>query len=397
MKTSLRHLRILLAVTETASLTRAAAQNHVSQPAVSAAIQGIEAALGADMFDRRPQGLTPTPAGAAAALRIRRALAGLDPALASLSPRLKHRATLAQLTALIAVAECENFTAAARQLGLAQPTVHRAVRQLETEVGYSLFDRTAYGVIPSRAVRHLVTAACLAQTELAQMAADIADLARQDLGQDLGPDLGREVGQVVIGAMPLSRSVLLGPAIAQFRTQWKTLSIRVIDGPYSDLALALRRGSVDMLVGALRPLQPDIRQEVLLQDEMVIVARPNHPLTKGNPQPADMLGCPWVVAAMGTPARDHFDAMFHAMRLTSPPNLVETGSMELLCDLVGRSDHLGFVSALQARQDIARGTLAQVPFHPQGTLRPIGVTTRQNWHPTRAQADMIKALRAVVQ
>lgn len=381
MKASLRHLRILLAVAETGSVTQAAALNHVSQPAVSAALQGFETALGAALFDRRPQGLVTTDAGAAVVLRIRRALAILDPALLDINPRLTRRATMAQLTALIAVAECENFSAAARRLNLAQPTVHRAVRQLEGEVGHPLFDRTAQGVIPTRAVRQLVNAACLALAELEQSEADVADL------------VGQEVGRVVIGAMPLSRSVLLGPAIAQFRTRWKTLPIRVIEGPYEDLALALRRGAVDMLVGALRPHQRDVTQEVLLQDEIAIVARPDHPLTNGSPTPGDMAGSPWVVAALGTPARDHFDAMFQRAGLPAPRHLVETGSMELLCDLVGRSDHLGFVSALQAERDIVKGTLARVPFQPQDTLRAIGVTTRQDWHPTRAQADMIAALR----
>lgn len=384
VKASLRHLRIVLAVADTGSVTKAAALFHVSQPAVSAALQGIEAALGTAMFDRHPKGLVPTSAGAAVALRIRRALAMLDPALSDLSPGLTRRATMAQLTALIAVTECESFSAAARHLQLAQPTVHRAVRQLEGEVGRSLFDRTAQGVIATRAVQHVVTVARLAMAELEQAEADVADLS------------GREVGQVVIGALPLSRSVLLGPAIAHFRATWKTLPIRVIDGPYPDLALALRRGAIDILVGALRPAAPDLTQEVLLQDSMAIVARPDHPLRKGAPKPADMAGCPWVVAAKGTPARKQFSAMFDAAQLPSPYNLVETGSMALLCDLVGRSDHLGFVSALQAEREIAKGTLSRVPFQPQGTLRPIGLTMRHDWHPTRAQRDLIAALRHTV-
>ena len=70
--------------------------------------------------------------------------------------------------------------------------------------------------------------------------------------------------------------------------------------------------------------------------------------------------------------------------------------MALLCDLVGRSDHLGFVSALQAEREIAKGTLSRVPFQPQGTLRPIGLTMRHDWHPTRAQRDLIAALRHTV-
>ena len=100
---------------------------------------------------------------------------------------------------------------------------------------------------------------------------------------------------------------------------------------------------------------------------------------------------------MGTPARDHFTAMFAAAQLPCPTRLVETGSMTLLCDVLGRTDHLGFVSALQAQRDIANGRLLRLPYQTaQGTLRPIGLTTRRDWHPTRAQNDMIAALRAAV-
>lgn len=384
MKASLRHLRITLAVGETGSVTQAAALAHVSQPAVSAALHGIEAALGTALFDRRAKGLTPTAAGQAVHLRLRRAFGLLDPALADLAPRLTRTATMTQLRALIAVAECESFSAAARRLGLAQPSVHRAISQMEDEVGRPLFDRTAHGVIPTRAVRHLAIAARLAMAELDQAAADVAALA------------GREVGRVVIGAMPLSRSVLLGPAIAVFRQRWKTLPLRVVEGPYADLALALRRGEVDMLVGALRPAVGDLVQEALLQDEMAIVARPDHPLADAT-TPAALASAAWVVAPEGTPARDHFTALFHAKGLDAPTTLVETGSMTLLCDLVSRTDHLGFVSALQITREVARGTLIRLPYHPQGTLRPIGLTTRQDWHPTEAQAAMMVALRQVAQ
>lgn len=384
MTTSLRHLRMVLAVDQTGSVTQAAALCHVSQPAVTAALAGVEARLTSPLFTRHPNGLTPTPAGAVLTLRIRRALALLDPALSDLSPRLTRTATLPQLTALIAVAETESFSAAARRLGLAQPTIHRAVSQIEREVGQPLFTRTTHGVIPTRALRHLVMAARLALTELDQAAADVADLA------------GRDVGRIVIGAMPLSQSALLGPAIALFRTHRRTLPLRVIEGPYDELVLGLRRGEVDMLVGALRPNMPALTQQVLFQDEMTIVARPGHPALQGTPDRATLARFPWVVAAQGTPARDHFTALFSTSDHPPPDSLVETGSMALLCDLVERTNHLGFVSARQVQRDIARGTLVPLGLQPQGTSRPIGLTTRADWCPTRAQSEMIEAIRAMV-
>lgn len=48
---------------------------------------------------------------------------------------MNHR----QIDCFIAVAECQGFSAAARQLYLSQSTVSQQVISLETELGYTLF------------------------------------------------------------------------------------------------------------------------------------------------------------------------------------------------------------------------------------------------------------------
>lgn len=382
MIANLRHLRILTAVADLRSVSRAAERVHVTQPAVTQALARMEQVAGATLFDRLPHGLFPTPAGDILISRVSRALALLDPALADLAPRLLLTATLAQIQSVIAVTEGESFSEAARRLGVAQPTVHRAVTQMESEVGRPLFDRGPRGVIAQRATRALATAARLAFAELAQAQSELAELA------------GREVGRITVGAMPLSRACLLGPAIASFRLTRPTLRISVVDGPFADLALGLRRGEIDLLVGALRPAEavPDLTQEALFEDEMVVVARAGHPLGSCS-DPMTLALAPWVVAAEGTPARRAFDAIF--CDAAAPASLVETGSSVLLRELLCASDHLGFTSALQVVPDVAAGRLAVLPLRPENTRRPIGVIHRTDWQPTPAQQDFIAALRQV--
>ncbi|OYU20283.1 MAG: LysR family transcriptional regulator [Rhodobacteraceae bacterium PARR1] len=382
MIASLRHLRLVLEVQRTRSVTRAAAAFNLSQPAVTTALTGLEARLGVALFDRHPSGVTPTPVGAALCLRIARAFAVLDPALSELSARLVLTASHAKIRAVIAVAETESFSAAARLLGIAQPTVHRAVAEMEGEAGQALFSRTAHGVIPTRPVRHLAIAAQLAFSEFEQARVDIAEV------------LGREAGRVVIGAMPLARSVLLGPAIARFRASGRNIPVRVVEGPYSELSLGLRRGEIDFLVGALRPDVDDLQQEPLLTDELTIVCRPDHPAFGQDADMRRLAHWPWIVAPEGTPARDHFHRLFAGAK-DIPVRLVETGSMELMVNLVSQTDHLGFVSARQVQGVVQKGFLAQLASLLPGTSRAIGLTFRSSWHPTRAQSDMVAAIRCV--
>src|SRR5580692_11579025 len=55
-----------------------------------------------------------------------------------LDPRLNH---------LVAVARCGSFTAAAQSIGVSQSAVTKGVADLERQLGYSLFHRTARGAL----------------------------------------------------------------------------------------------------------------------------------------------------------------------------------------------------------------------------------------------------------
>jgi LysR family transcriptional regulator, regulator for genes of the gallate degradation pathway len=386
MKSNLRHLRAFLAVVDFGSVTRAAEICFVSQPAVTQAINKLEQVAGAALFQRTPQGLFPTEAGNLLGGRARRAFDLLDPALVELAPRLKVTATYAQLSALVAVREAENFTLAARRIGLAQPTVHRAVSQLEQEAARPLFERTSYGMVATRPAQALAQAARLAFAELDQAEADLADLA------------GREVGRIVVGAMPLSRSYILPRTIARFRKRRPTLPVKALDGPYNDLIAGLRRGEIDFLIGALRDPPPigDVEQRPLFDDELVIVARHDHPLVgKTEPTLSELASFPWVVATSGTPTRNHFDRMFSPLG-DVPRSLVETGSMILMRELLKESDHLGYISRLQIEADLRPGEIVRLPIASVGTSRPIGLTMRVGWVATKAQQEFLDELQGVI-
>lgn len=382
MKASLRHLRLLVAVAEHGSITRAAELGLVSQPAVTQAIAKLERAAETSLFERTPPRLFPTEAGAALVRRVRRALDLLDPALDQVAPRLRLTATVSQLQALIAMRETENFTLAARRLGIAQPTVHRAITQIEQEASRTLFQRTARGMLATRPARAVAQAARLAFAELDQAEADLAELT------------GREVGRIVIGALPLSRSSVLPAAIAAFRRSRPTLPILVRDGTYDELLGVLRRGEIDMLIGALREPPPvsDVEQRTLFHDDLVLVSGRNHPLAKvAEITVAQLAGFPWVVARTGTPTRRFFDELFAGAE--PPRSVVDSGSIILMRELLDASDHLGCVSRLQARAETDRGLMTILPFPLSGTSRPIGLTLRSGWLPTRAQQEFIEALR----
>jgi DNA-binding transcriptional LysR family regulator len=381
----LRHLRVFLAVARERSVTRAAERCNVSQPAVTQALARLEAEAGGPLFTRTRQGLFTTPRGDLLQARVERMFAFLDPALADIEPRLRVTATSARLQALIAVAEGQNFTLAARGLGLSQPTVHRAVAQLEEEAGRALFERTSFGVLPTRRCAALARAARLAFAELDQAEADLRELD------------GRDGGRIVVGALPLSRSVVLPGALAAFRRLRERQPVTVLDGPYDEMLGGLRRGEIDFMLGALRDPLPigDVVQERLFDDSLRIVARPGHPVI--GPEPASVAALArwsWVVPRRGTPTRAQFDAVFAVAGVAPPEGVVECGSILLMRELLTRGDMIGCISARQAEAEIGHGLLAAIALPGSVPDRPIGLTFRSSWQPTRAQGLMLDLIRA---
>lgn len=386
MHHNLRHLRVFLAVAETGSVTRAAESAHLSQPAVTQALSKLEAALGVGLFNRSPHGLFLTQPGEAFRLRVQRALVLLDRVLTEVAPRLQLTITKAQIDALIAVSDAENFTLAAKRLGLAQPTVHRAVTQLEQEAQRKLFERSALGTIPTRLGHSLAQAARLALSELSQAEAELAEL-RSEAG-----------GKIVIGAMPLSRSHILPTAIVKFQQERPGQTILITEGPYQELLSGLRRGDLDFLIGALRYPAPieDVEQRELFQDTAVIIGRPGHPIFgKGAPDLAQLAQYPWIVSPPATPIRNHFDRLFGEQGLM-PRQLVESGSLILMREILSETDYLGFASGGQVRAEIARALLRPIDFDLSATRRPIGLTTRMGWLPTPAQRHLIETIENAV-
>jgi DNA-binding transcriptional LysR family regulator len=383
IRRNLRHLRLFLAAAETGSLSEAARRCNVTQSATSQAIGKIERAAGGLLFQRSARGLVPTDRGTLVTARIRRALALLDPALSAVSERLVLTATEAQLTALTALCETGNHTLAARRLGLAQPTVHRAAAHLEREADLPLFDRHPVGLTALRPALALARAFELAMRELDQAEEELAEMD------------GGEAGRLLIGALPMSRSVLLPRALIAFRARRPRHEVLVLDGPYDDLLNRLRRGEIDLMVGALRepaPI-PDIEQTPLFEDGLSILAGPDHPLAgRASLTRADLAASAWVVPRSGTPSRDQFDAFFAGC--AGPGPVIETGSILLMREILVASDHLGCISRAQARPEVRRGLLVELPVKISPVPRPIGLTCRTGWKPTRAQDEFLDLLRA---
>jgi DNA-binding transcriptional LysR family regulator len=385
-------MRVFVETARTGSVSTAAECCLLSQPAATQALARLESEVGTPLLLRRTRRFALTPCGALFAPRVEAALGHLSTgarmALRGASARrgaFDHLVTVAQLRALIAVAGTGSFTLAARHLGLAQPTVHRAARSLEDIAGVPFFLTTASGVELTAAAQAFALGAKLAQAEIRQGFAEI------------GKELGDDRGTFALGSLPLARTSIVPRAVHAMIAATQGVQVQVVDGRYSELLRSLREGDLDCLIGALRHPAPadDVTQEPLFDDELAIVAHPSHPLAgRRGITLEDTLAYPWVAPPKPTPAGSY---LFETLRIDQRPRTpvrVVSSSLVFLRGLLAAGDYVSIISRHQISVEEHDGHIVPLDLVLTNSARSIGLTYRSSWRPTATQARFLDLLRA---
>jgi len=392
---NLRHLAALPVTARAGSINGAAEAANLSQPALAQAIGKIERTLACRLFDRQPNGIVLTPAGKIMTVRVERALRYLlrGVRLARRSARLppamhiERRITMAQLRALIAVESSSSYALAAKETGLSQPAVHRAVRDLQEVLGITLLVRVGRAVRPADAASRF---ARFARLMLSELRAGV---------DEIGALRGSDAGRIRLGTLPMARALFLPNLLARFAAAHPATLIEVIEAPYGELLNTLRQGEIDLLIGARRDPPPagDVLQEDLFDDEPVIVGRPGHPLCSGAlpPTPAEMLAFPWIIPARGAPMRSNWERMFLSRDIEPPRLRIESGSVLIARGLMLQGDWLTLMSRDQFLFESRAGMLTEISAPGSALHRRIVMATRSDWKPTRLQADFVQLAHAI--
>jgi len=174
--------------------------------------------------------------------------------------------TLRQLRVFIEVAKRQSFSRAGDEIGLTQSAVSRCVRELETEIGVKLIDRTTRDVQLTDVGANLVAT-------LARLLTDLDDALREvrDIGE-------QRRGRVVVAASPTIACRLMPMVIAECGRQFPYVTLGLRDDVQSDVVRKIRSGEVDFGVVIGPFADDDLDTEVLMSDSFCVVVRADHPL-----------------------------------------------------------------------------------------------------------------------
>ncbi|MCK0119000.1 LysR family transcriptional regulator [Loktanella sp. F6476L] len=171
--------------------------------------------------------------------------------------------------AFLVTAEEGSLSAAARALGMAQPTLGRQVDGLEQELGVVLFERVGRGLTLTPSGLELLE-------HVRDMGAAAGRVSLAALGQSQALE-----GTISISASETYAAVLLPPIIAKLRKEEPGIHVEIV---VTNQASDLLRREADIALRNFRPTEPDLVAKKIGMADAILYATPAYIDQLGSPK-----------------------------------------------------------------------------------------------------------------
>lgn len=177
---------------------------------------------------------------------------------------------LRHLRYFIAAAEEENVSRAALKLHVSQPGISRQIKDLEDEIGFQLFERSAKSLKLTEAGKVF-----LAEAKSILQRADNAVKNARAVAENAG-------GELHVGYAPSLTVKILPQALRAFQTQFPKVRVSLHDLSTEEMLSKLREGKLHLAltVQPQKKLLRDLNFKLLANYSMCIAVAPKHPFAK---------------------------------------------------------------------------------------------------------------------
>ncbi|MDR5747201.1 LysR family transcriptional regulator [Caballeronia sp. LZ029] len=281
---------------------------------------------------------------------------------------LVNRLKFKHLALLVALDDARNLHQAAETINVAQPSASRMLADIEEAFGFLLFERNARGMQPTS----LGTAA------LAYARRSLADLTR--FADDLDAKRRGGHGQLTVGAIMGAAPDVLAMAVTELKSERPLLNVRILGETSDQVVQLLHRREVDLALGRLTtPLQHnDFDFEPLAREAMRLVVRAGHPLAgKTELTLATLVGWPWILQPITSPARGLFEDELARAGLTTPADIVECASIFATLQLLQNSEAVAMLPESVVRDYLRAQLLIELPIEIGKSLSGFGLLRRK--------------------
>ncbi|WP_282269024.1 LysR family transcriptional regulator [Stenotrophomonas sp. PS02298] len=226
-----------------------------------------------------------------------------------------------QLRMLVEVVRHDGFSAAAEAVFATQPTISKAIRQLEDELGEVLLQRSRNGVrlTPAGQIVYRRALALLGE--------------REDMLRELEELRDLQRGELHLGLASLGSDILFAPVFARFRQLHPQIELRVLERGSEALEESLRAGEIE-LAASLLPVADDLDWQPVRTEPLVALLPRQHPLAgSASLQLQDLAEVPFVLFEKGFLLNRHIIQACQA-RGFSPREVTRSGQPDFIVALV---------------------------------------------------------------
>lgn len=168
---------------------------------------------------------------------------------------------LQNLRFFVAVYEERSISSAARKVHATQSGVSVQVRDLEDQLGLSLFDRVSTGVTPTKAGDQIYRRAISILREVGQLGEDVSDMS------------DHLTGEVRVGIMPTFARSILAPVLSAYCEENPFVKVHITEGYSAFLVQKILAGELDIAVVPNGVLPGGLRSTFLDRDLEILVTR----------------------------------------------------------------------------------------------------------------------------
>lgn len=267
------------------------------------------------------------------------------------SDQLIRHLKFRELNYLVTLGRISSIHRAAALHGISQPALSKTLRELESILGFKIFERSRRGVAPTK----------LGEIVIAQAVQMISNLDAFSARLDAERHGRRHIYRV--GATPNPALRLIPGAYMLAKETFPSLVVELVEASTDDLLVGLRRGEYSLVVARSSPQdsQTLLRQTPLYPEIGVVVGRTGHPAAgRHHRKLQPLLSYPWVLPQFG-PTRSAIDRAFMRAGCNPPTPSFINYATQLVCDVLVRSDALAVMPFGAVKEPLEAGTIVLVP------------------------------------
>ncbi|MBL8042754.1 MAG: LysR family transcriptional regulator [Nitrospira sp.] len=267
---------------------------------------------------------------------------------------------LRQIHYFMAVATHQNFSRAAEQVHVSQPSLSIQIGGLERELGTRLFDRLGRKVVLTQAGELFRVHAERALRELDQAAQVVHEL------------LGAKRGRLVVGTLSTVNSYLIAPLVSRFKQRFPEIHLQVHAQPSSDIVNGLLANRLDIGICLLPLTHPHMTTVPLFQERLALIAPTSMSIGKSRARMQDLARLPLVLMPVDYCLRKMVEAEC-AKAGVHPQVVLEMSSPEGILQAVAEGTGATILPELYVRSRLPAARLQVIDLYDPTPSHTVGL------------------------